>query len=510
MKTFNLDEIFLIDKGFYGWCLDIICEIIPSVYESDTLQNNFTNYMLKPIWRKYQFTNANYNNNERGIDQFKNDFANQLQDVCVEFYSYVKANISHFEGLDKKQDIVKQVNSIITPINATINQTSNETEIASGTTAQNINATLYNDSVWLNIFNTYMSPQRKGEMLNRFNWLFVLSYYDEDLAESEEYQLEVDENLAMGEGNQVIKFNVSDDISSVKVTINKPSTMIPNNIKNGVNIGGVVGNLKETSTYNTERELAMASGNQVVEATGDSAFKKVTIIKPSTLVSNNIRNGVNIGGVVGNYVGGGGGGSDPVIEPLNVTQNGEYIVVGGVDGYNPVRVNVQPTLGRIDITENGIYRAVAPYQGYNEINVMVMSSSGEELTDLQKWQYICGILTHAYVNIDAQTTFNYLTTNDISSMWNALDNIITKVNTIHSFIENGISGDAGFNIWNNHLQGLSSFMSGVSLDLIEQLNYITFADAINGGRYTMAVGSMTLYKDEINYFNFITYCKWND
>ena len=508
MKTFNLDTIFLIDRGFYGWCLDIIREIIPSVYTSDTLQNNFTNYMLKPLWRKYQFTNANYNNNERGIEQFKNDFANQLQDVCVEFYSYVKANISHFEGLDKKQDIFKQVNSVVAPINANINQTENDTEIASGTTAQNINTTLLNDSVWLNIFNTYMSPQRKGEMLNRFSWLFVLSYYDEDLAESEEYQLEVDENLAMAEGNQVIEFNVSDDVSSVKVTINKPNTMISSNIKNGVNIGGVIGNLTEVSTYNTERELAMASGNQVVEATGNTAFKKVTIVKPSTLISSNIKNGVNIGGVVGIYQGGGGG-SDPVIQSLEVTQNGEFIAPSGVDGFNPVNVNVQPTLQNINVTENGTYRPIDPYQGFSEVVVNVTASS-DELTDLQKWQYICGILTHAYVYVDAQATFNYLTSNDIASMWQALDYIIARVNELHSFIEDGISGNEGFSLWQNKLSRIASFMSGVNITLEEQFpNNITISNAINQGTYTMALGFMTFYKDAINYFKFITYCKWN-
>lgn len=508
MKTFNLDEIFLIDRGFYGWCLDIIREIIPSVYTSDTLQNNFTNYMLKPLWRKYQFTNANYNNNERGIDQFKNDFANQLQDVCVEFYTYVKANITHFEGLDKKQDIAKQVNSIITPINATINQTDNDTEIASGTTAQNINTTLYNDSVWLSIFNTYMSPQRKGEMLNRFSWLFILSYYEDYLEGTDEYILEVDENLNMAEGNQVLEFNVSDDVSSVKVTINKPNTMLSSNIKNGVNIGGVVGTLTEISTYNTERELTMASGNQVVEATGNTAFKKVTIVKPSTLISSNIKNGVNIGGVVGTFQGGGGG-SDPVIQSLEVTQNGEFIVPSGVDGFNPVNVNVQPILQSTTINQNGTYRPTDPYQGFNEVIVNVTASS-DELTDLQKWQYICGLLCHANIFIDPQITFNYITSTDIASMWSGIDVIKNRIDELATFIQNGISGSAGFSLWNNHMRGLSSYMSGVTLDLQEEYpDRIGIIGAINEGTYVMALGNMTLYEGGIKYFKFITYCKWN-
>jgi hypothetical protein len=37
------------------------------------------------------------------------------------------------------------------------------------------------------------------------------------------------------------------------------------------------------------------------------------------------------------------GGSDPVLQPLTVTENGTYEAPDGVDGYNPVTVNVPVT-----------------------------------------------------------------------------------------------------------------------------------------------------------------------
>lgn len=53
----------------------------------------------------------------------------------------------------------------------------------------------------------------------------------------------------------------------------------------------------ETQTVN----LSLASGNQTVHATDGKYMTSVTINKPSTLVAGNIKNGVNIAGVTGTY-----------------------------------------------------------------------------------------------------------------------------------------------------------------------------------------------------------------
>lgn len=47
---------------------------------------------------------------------------------------------------------------------------------------------------------------------------------------------------------------------------------------------------------------------------------------------------------------GGGGGSEPVIESLSVTENGTYEAPSGVDGYNPITVNVSGGGGGGDVT----------------------------------------------------------------------------------------------------------------------------------------------------------------
>ena len=73
----------------------------------------------------------------------------------------------------------------------------------------------------------------------------------------------------------------------------------------------------------------------------------------------------------------GGPTPEPVIESLNVTENGTYTAPEGVDGYNPVTVNVPaitPTLTSLSVTENGTYTPQAGVDGFNSVSVNVSGS----------------------------------------------------------------------------------------------------------------------------------------
>lgn len=81
----------------------------------------------------------------------------------------------------------------------------------------------------------------------------------------------------------------------------------------------------------------------------------------------------------------GGGGKEPVVESLSVTTNGTYNAPSGVDGYNPVEVNVpEKTFNKASVTkeytENGQYSIATPdgYDGISDVsvNVNVASSGG--------------------------------------------------------------------------------------------------------------------------------------
>lgn len=81
--------------------------------------------------------------------------------------------------------------------------------------------------------------------------------------------------------------------------------------------------------------------------------------------------------------------AEPVIEPLEITENGTYTAPDGVDGYNPVTVNVPATeivLQDKTITENGTYEADSGYDGLGKVTVEVIDSGGGSLPAGLYWQ----------------------------------------------------------------------------------------------------------------------------
>jgi len=81
-------------------------------------------------------------------------------------------------------------------------------------------------------------------------------------------------------------------------------------------------------------------------------------------------------GIIGNFLEGNirtlGGGAN--IEPKNITENGTYTAPEGVDGYNPITVNVpstHPVVEELTATENGTYTPDEGVDGFNPVTVNV-------------------------------------------------------------------------------------------------------------------------------------------
>lgn len=96
-----------------------------------------------------------------------------------------------------------------------------------------------------------------------------------------------------------------------KVTIAQPATLLPENIKRDVTIAGIVGTAIGEGQEKTVA-LALADGNQEVTPDDGYLLSKITIEKPATLLPENIINGVDIAGVVGTVVAGGSGGLEDI------------------------------------------------------------------------------------------------------------------------------------------------------------------------------------------------------
>ena len=140
-------------------------------------------------------------------------------------------------------------------------------------------------------------------------------------------------DLNMATGNQTVLPDEGMTLSSA--TIIKPDTMIPENIKVGVNIGGVVGAAPTPKVEQTKTvDLDMAVGNQTISPDEGKVLSSVVVTKPTTLVAENIKKDVNIGGVIGTLEVGAGA-TEPYIEET-YDANGN-LIDAKMYGYTKVR-----------------------------------------------------------------------------------------------------------------------------------------------------------------------------
>ena len=108
--------------------------------------------------------------------------------------------------------------------------------------------------------------------------------------------------LSNPSGNVTINITASEGDFEFNITSNGTTTLATENTYVEHDIVFKV-NVPATPTEKISVDLYMASGNQTINASSGKTLSQVVITKPSTFTSDNIKDGVDIGGVVGTYEG---------------------------------------------------------------------------------------------------------------------------------------------------------------------------------------------------------------
>lgn len=108
--------------------------------------------------------------------------------------------------------------------------------------------------------------------------------------------------LEMASGDQVIEGTQLTKTTRYlrNPTIIKPDTLKAENILEGVNIGGVVGTLLKQTPRELTKELDFSSGDMTIDIP-EVDVNKLILVKPDTLKPENIKQNIDIAGVVGTY-----------------------------------------------------------------------------------------------------------------------------------------------------------------------------------------------------------------
>lgn len=312
MSIITISSIFNNDyNDFIDFCNNTV---VADFIDTTTFETTLTSYVYNPIWLRYKDTPIKFSNDEKGQDAFLRNFYNQLSEVVFDFHNYAKENIEYFlyqnDVTKQGKPMSKTVTSGIAPINQTIDQEVDSTNLASGTGSQFVSETVYNGIAWHKLVEGYFTPNRKTEMLKTFQWLFISVYspetkYDDKIEEKRYVQLSfVDEDNNIIDEQKV--YPTKSYFTMSECDIARPENLEPQNIVKDVEIAGILGTYDKPILDYLNYGDAILTDDMLIKAEDYNVdgIKEILITKPATALPENIKDGVNIGGVVGTYIGG--------------------------------------------------------------------------------------------------------------------------------------------------------------------------------------------------------------
>ena len=310
MSIITISSIFNNDYDDYiDFCNNTV---VADFIDTTSFETTLTTYVYNPIWLRYKDTPIKFSNDEKGQDAFLRNFYNQLSEVVFDFHNYAKENIEYFlyqnDVTKQGKPMSKTITSGIAPINQTIDQEVDSTNLASGTGSQFVSETVYNGVAWHKLVEGYFTPNRKTALLKAFQWLFVSVYspetrYDDKIEEKRYVQLSfVDEDNNIIDEQKVLPSKSYYTMS--EVNIQRPLMLDPQNVKKDVDIAGIVGTYEPNIYPRIYDLLRLDNPDGVIiynTPSGYDGLEGVTITIPNTALPENIKQGVNIGGIIGTY-----------------------------------------------------------------------------------------------------------------------------------------------------------------------------------------------------------------
>ena len=164
--------------------------------------------------------------------------------------------------------------------------------------------------------------------------------------------------------------------SSGKIGLDAMANHLGNAVTEVDNQNGIIQELKAAIAENVSKTSSEVSEQteliqQIKGAINENVGKTTAEVETQTDLIQQIKTALE-------GKAGGGGVADPVVEPLEVTENGTYTAPNGVDGYSPVMVNVpipsgyiKPS-GTLEVTKTGKHDVTE----YAEVNVNISTSAG--------------------------------------------------------------------------------------------------------------------------------------
>ena len=312
MSIITISSIF--ENDFDNFCEFCGNTCVNFLIDTTGYEDGLTEYIFRPIWFRYVETPIKFSNDEKGKEAFLRNFCNQLNEVVFDFYTYCKENIDYImyqtNPLNEGKPMSKNITTGISPINQNIDQTVDSTSLASGTGSQYISETVYNGVAWHKLVDAYFTPNRKTALLKAFQWLFVSVYspetkYDDKIEEKRYVELSFvdDDNNIIDE--QIV-YPTKSYFTMSEVDIARPENLEPQNIVKDVEIAGIIGTYDKPILDYLNYGEAILNENMDIKAEDYDVdgIKEIVIIPPATALPENIKKDVNIGGIIGTFIGG--------------------------------------------------------------------------------------------------------------------------------------------------------------------------------------------------------------